>query len=514
MDNRKLAISICLIGLLSSLPYFPITNPQASMDNENSYLRQKPLFHKISSYNNNVISSSEYPFATHYPTVQELYTWYNTLENSSICQKIQIGSTWEDRPLYILKISDNVEKNEEEPEVLIDGTIHAREWPSLQAASYFLWKLVTSYDTDPTIHWLVNHREIFMMPMVNPDGYYYDGNGKVAKSPGTYGWRKNARDNNQNGEFDPYIDGVDLNRNWNIDWGQRGASHQQSDSTYCGPNPFSEPETNNYSQWILSHDIESYQNLHCFGGSLLLPWTFTHNPAPHAKWYQAMAADMTTLTSIMGNETKKYSYGQPYEEIGYRASGGAYDWVYNYTGALSLSFEIATGGNLFHPPTDTIMTINRNIFEACLYQARIANTELGNSTTNLYPPKPYLLYGTLTGPSKEAKQTKITLTNMNTQETITTTTDKHGYYEFNFATFQRHGYLNNHTFNLTVVNTSDVFTIGSEWGQQRDISLTTESKQPFYITHRKLVVYMCIIGITVVLTIGALIFYSMKQNRK
>ena len=51
-------------------------------------------------------------------------------------------------------------------------------------------------------------------------------------------WRKNRRDN-ENSE----CMGVDLNRNWDANWCEHGASHDPCSEVHCGTGPFSEPET-------------------------------------------------------------------------------------------------------------------------------------------------------------------------------------------------------------------------------------------------------------------------------
>ena len=95
---------------------------------------------------------------------------------------------------------------------------------------YVAESFITGYGNDTLITELVDELEIFVIPVVNPDGYVY-----------TWGpqrlWRKNRRDNG-NGTF-----GVDLNRNWGYEWGGVGSSGDPGSGTYRGTAPFSEPET-------------------------------------------------------------------------------------------------------------------------------------------------------------------------------------------------------------------------------------------------------------------------------
>ncbi|MFW6041199.1 MAG: M14 family zinc carboxypeptidase, partial [Thermoplasmatota archaeon] len=226
------------------------------------------------------ITSSSYPFSSEYPSVSQLYDWFDNLtaDNPDICEKIKYGESWEGRDLYAMKVSDNVSQDEDEPEILIDGGMHAREWSGPQVASYYLYRMVNEYDTNDTIRWLVNNREIFVVPMINPDGYYYDGNGDTSEQNS---WRKNRNDSV--GTSNDV--GVDLNRNWDIDW-ENGDDDPSSD-TYHGESPFSEYETKKYSEWILSRDIQSYQNLHSYAGTLLIPWSYTSSSSPHDSWYRS-----------------------------------------------------------------------------------------------------------------------------------------------------------------------------------------------------------------------------------
>ncbi len=79
---------------------------------------------------------------------------------------------------------------------------------------------------------MINTREIYLIPMLNVDGNRYDREvycGETAwENCRTSGWRKNLRDNTVTGvtpipdvdeEPDPSCDGVDLNRNYQFEWG-------------------------------------------------------------------------------------------------------------------------------------------------------------------------------------------------------------------------------------------------------------------------------------------------------
>src|SRR5262245_13539570 len=127
-----------------------------------------------------------------------------------VTAKTSLGSSVEGRPLWMVKVSDNPASDEAEPEARFDALHHAREPESMQASLWFLLWLVESYGSDPLATYLVDHRELFFVPCVNPDGYVYN----QSTDPGGGGlWRKNRR-NLGGGDF-----GVDLNRNYTYQWG-------------------------------------------------------------------------------------------------------------------------------------------------------------------------------------------------------------------------------------------------------------------------------------------------------
>ncbi len=421
-------------------------------------------------YYDGSIDDEGYPFANHYPSVGELNDWYDDLldEYPDLLTKVNIGESWEGRDLWVLKLtSDDDTQVDYKPGFLVDGAMHAREWSSTQTSAYFMWRLLNEYDSNETIHWMLNNRRIYVMPMVNPDGYIYDGDGSYGDEEN---WRKNRNDSIPDNEV-----GVDLNRNWDHHW-EDGNSNPRGDD-YRGEAPFSEYETKSLRDFILDYDIDTYQNIHSYAGTLLIPWCNSTHPSPHDDWYRGMADHMTSLTSIMGDDSQHYSYGQPGEEIGYSAPGGAGDWVYNNTGAFSLVFELETGGHGFYPPPDEIMTINKDVDDSLIYQGRISDTDLGDGTEHLYPPIPYILYGTVTDSSgNEVVGSEVWVQHQDTYENLYIDTDSNGYYEFNFANLVDDGYEEGDSFTVGTVDQSEDFDLGSEWGRRIDLEVELDEE--------------------------------------
>ncbi len=136
------------------------------------------------------------------------------------------------------------------PEIWLNGVTHAREPLGMSNILYFVYWLVENYNIDPIATYILNNREIYFTPFINPDGYVYN---QTTNPNGGGQWRKNRRP--QAGAT-----GVDLNRNfgtynfWNSTNG--GSSTSPSSDTYRGPHPFSEPETQNFKTFFNSRNFK------------------------------------------------------------------------------------------------------------------------------------------------------------------------------------------------------------------------------------------------------------------
>lgn len=79
---------------------------------------------------------------------------------------IDIGTSYEGRPLRVVKISNGSGKKA----VLVDATIHAREWITPPVALKVIYELVENYATNQA---LVDMIDWYVQPVINPDGYVY-----------------------------------------------------------------------------------------------------------------------------------------------------------------------------------------------------------------------------------------------------------------------------------------------------------------------------------------------------
>lgn len=283
--------------------------------------------------------------------------------------KFSIGTSIEGRNLWAMKISDNPGVDEDEPELLYIALIHAREPAGAAALLYFAEHLLTGYGVDPEVTDLVNNREIFLVPVQNPDGYYYN---ELYDPNGGGMWRKNLRDN-LDGNW-----GVDLNRNYGYMWGfdDMGSSPYTWAETYRGIGGFSEPETDYIKDFIISRNFTIIHNFHCYSNLEIWAPSYDRFYGPDEDLYQ-----------IIGDSLTQYNGYNP--GIGwtlYPTNGDSDDWAWGDTLSkpriISITVEIGSYYDGFWPEPSRIPTLcEENLFPN-LFLAQIADDPY-----RLAPPK-------------------------------------------------------------------------------------------------------------------------------
>jgi carboxypeptidase T len=251
----------------------------------------------------------------------------------AIAQKFSIGTSVEGREMWCIKISDNVSTDESgEPEALFMGLHHAREAIGGASMIFLMQYLCENYTTDSRIKDLVDNREIYIIPCVNPDGWEYN---RSTNPNGGGQWRKN-RKNNGDGSY-----GADLNRNWPVDWGNcTGAigavncgSSTGSSEVYWGASQLSEPESMNLYDFVRARDFVVVMDQHATGPYYSLPY---------GRIDTLLSAQDDSIFIQMCAAMGKYNgmrYGSTYQTLGYEVSGGMKDWL--------LRGDVATIGKVY-----------------------------------------------------------------------------------------------------------------------------------------------------------------------
>ncbi len=292
-----------------------------------------------------------------------------------------VGQSIEGREVWAMRISD--QPNREEPGeqgILIFANMHAREHLTLEQALFLIRDLLENYGVVGEITNLVDQRDIWVIPDLNPDGTEYDIDNWNTGAP--Y-WRKNRRDNGD-GSF-----GVDLNRNFAYKWGCCGGSDGYTGSSlYRGPAPFSEPETQIIKDFVISHpQLTTSLSLHTYGELILYPYGYTYTDQPadmvarDLLIFRAMAREMADLNGYTPEQASDL----------YIVDGDSDDWLYGDQGLYAFTWELYPRSSRpgFYPDDSVISTQtarNRSALRHTIALADDPAKSIGEGT-DMTPPE-------------------------------------------------------------------------------------------------------------------------------
>ena len=318
-----------------------------------------------------------------YKTLAEIYQYLDDMKAAHpdiITDRISIGQTFEGRDIFAVKISDNPDVDEDEPELFYNACIHSNEVIGPEVLLYFMDHLTDNYGSDPEVTDIIDNREVWFVLVINVDGYYHN---EVTNPEGGGLWRKNRRDN-LDGTF-----GVDLNRNWGVGWGyeNRGSSAVTSSEVYRGTGPMSEPETQVIADFITSRNFVIQVDYHSCAHAIIYPWFCYLYPT--ADWQ---------VFDIVGDSMTSYNhYGASDSDL--LNSGFFEDWAYGEqtTKNKVLPFMVEVGNIIdgFWPELDKIPGLVEENLGLNLYLCRVAD----HVYSLRYPERPDLPQVEFTGGS-------------------------------------------------------------------------------------------------------------------
>ncbi|GGG03931.1 hypothetical protein GCM10011344_00330 [Dokdonia pacifica] len=308
-------------------------------------------------------------------------------------------TTIEGRTVYYVKISDNPDIDEDEPETLYNSLLHAREIATLMNQLYYMWYLLENYDTDPGIKNLLDNHELYFIPIVNPDGYQFN----IDNNPNGGGLqRKNLRITSNCGGDN---DGVDLNRNSGYFWNNGGASSNPCVQDYRGTDAFSEPESRILRDFVLDRDFKVALDHHGYSNILYHSYSSLDAPTGREDEFAQYSHDMSYYN--------RYGYGAVTETGPPVASGSHIDWLLGGTiadatgstgsGKNILGFSPENGSlneGGFYPDPSNILPISQRAMRinllAAYYSGKYAKykdltpSNLSNTTGQLHIGIEYL----------------------------------------------------------------------------------------------------------------------------
>ncbi len=307
----------------------------------------------------------------------------------AILKRFTIGQSFEGRNIWAVKISDKVAKDENEPEVLAESAMHAREHITVEMSLYMIKLLTENYGQatplGERVTQIVNTREIWIIPMLNPDGAEYD------ILDGTFHkWRKDRFDNP-----DALATGIDLNRNFGFMWGGKGSAGKPASAQYRGQFPFQAPEAAVLRNFMLSRRIGGQQqikavfNWHSYGQFIMWPYGYTKEDVPSTmtvddhETFMALAKHMASLNGYKAHQgSDSYIY-----------SGDFPAWAYGDQRTFAFTLEMypawgCDGCGGFYPPDSVIQRETERNREVVLYlleQADCPYRAAGLGATNCGP---------------------------------------------------------------------------------------------------------------------------------
>ncbi len=273
---------------------------------------------------------------------------------------IPIGKSHQGRQLWAIRLNSDARGTapSAKPGIVFMGTHHAREHLSTEVP-LLLAKHLVENRAKPEIAKLLATRDIYFIPMVNPDGVEYDLSGDRYHMH-----RKNLRANSDGSV------GVDLNRNYGFGWGGGGASTNPRSDTYRGPSAFSEPESLAIKAFVEARpNLKILLSYHTFSELILYPWGHLDDPIPDKKAlaaFKAMANSMAQMTGYTPQQSSEL----------YIASGDTCDWAWGEKNIFAFTFELTPksmwdGG--FYPGAKAIQSTFLNNIRPALYLMDLAD---------------------------------------------------------------------------------------------------------------------------------------------
>jgi len=277
------------------------------------------------------------------------------------------GYSFEGRPLYIVKISENVQYSSQsnfdfKPIIWLDGGIHAREWISVATIMQFIKKLLEGFPKNREIFKLLRFNTFYLVPVFNPDGYVYTFTDDRL-------WRKTRTD------YGLKCIGADANRNWDIMWAGAGTSNDSCSIIFHGIHPESEPCVSVYATALrkIKHLLKAYWAFHSFGQLFLFASTYTTTPPSDIQQIQEVALAYTQAVSkSTGNRYFALSGANLFGPL----TGIALDYVHdklNLTHSYSVELRPLLGSNSagFLLDASEIEPTSKETFDAVLASIKV-----------------------------------------------------------------------------------------------------------------------------------------------
>ncbi len=245
-----------------------------------------------------------------------------------------IGKSVEGKEILAIHLTDQAHRSTQKESVLFDAMHHAREVMTAEVGLDIVGYLTQAQGRDQRVKKWLSKYNIWVVPMVNPDG-----NDRVWKSDSM--WRKNT----QGGH------GVDINRNYPYDWNAcGGSSGSKTSEIYRGASAGSEPETQAMMNLVAKVKPKFNISYHSYSELVIYPFGCSPKkiPAGDAAVYLKVGQELASkLVKDTGRGT--YRFGTSYELL-YNVDGGSTDWMYTSAKTMTFVVEVNSTSLGFQPP--------------------------------------------------------------------------------------------------------------------------------------------------------------------
>lgn len=270
-----------------------------------------------------------------------------------ICQLESIGDTYENHELLVVKISDNVAQEENEPEVLYTGQMHGDELIGGYLFLRLIDYMLENYGTDPQITNIIDNVELWINPYANPDGTYAGGNHTVSGST-----RSNSNGVNLNRNFPDPEDGPHPDGN---EWQLETVAMMD----FAEERHFVLSANSHSGAEVINYPWDTWSMLHV-DDDLLVEISSTYAAHVHAN-------SSGYLTGFNNGITNGYAW--------YSINGGRQDYMTFFHGCREITFELSNDKLLDSELLPAHWDYNRDALlgyiEEALYGVRGTVTNVG-----------------------------------------------------------------------------------------------------------------------------------------
>ncbi|CAN9498254.1 unnamed protein product [Ophioblennius macclurei] len=319
------------------------------------------------------IDRVEHDYFRYHP-MPEITNWMRQMvkDHPDLVTMVDYGKTYENRTISLLKIG--FDTGLKKKAVWMDCGIHAREWITPAFCQYFVSQILQTYKTDPKIELMMKNMDFYVTPVFNIDGYVYSWKDNTTRL-----WRKNRS------AHSPGCDcqGIDLNRNFDANWGSVGVSSDCCSNIYCGTGPMSEPETQFLTFFVGSRkdDFLCFLTIHSYGQQVLFP--YGHPNLTASNYAELMEVGNAAAEAIRKVHGMIYTAGTP-SDILYSFTGSSQDWAHMQGIPLTYTFELRDNGTFgFELPEDQIQPTCEEAYSGALHIITYAHDKAFNAAVTV-----------------------------------------------------------------------------------------------------------------------------------